>query len=226
MKRLSAIAGPSRSIPNSFEALNNLGATLAARGRFDEAIESYRKAIRIDPNNFEAQYNLGTALAARGQFDEAIENYRKAIQINSTHPETFFHLGMTLGQSGRTREVVAQYREALRLNPDLAGALNNLAWVLAASPDGELRNGAEAVRLAERACELTHYGEPSFLDTLATAYAEAAVFRKRWPQRKKRSNSPPQPGWRRWRRETGNGLSSTAPASPIMSLPQWRNEFR
>ena len=83
---------------------------------------------------------------------------------------------MTLGQSGRTREAVAQYREALRLNPNLAGALNNLAWVLAASPDDELRNGAEAVRLAERACELTHYGEPSFIDTLAAAYAEAGRF--------------------------------------------------
>ncbi len=162
--------------PNSFEALNNLGATLAAKGRFDEAIESYRKAIQIDPNNFEAQYNLGTALAVRGQFDEAIENYRKASQINSNHPETFFHLGMTLGQLGRTREAVAQYRAALRLNPNLAGALNNLAWVLVASPDDELRNGPEAVRLAERACELTHYGEPSFLDTLAAAYAECGRF--------------------------------------------------
>ena len=77
---------------------------------------------------------------------------------------------------GRTREAVVQYREALRLNPDLAGALNNLAWVLAASPDDELRNGAEAVRLAERACELTHYGQPLFIGTLAAAYAEAGRF--------------------------------------------------
>jgi Flp pilus assembly protein TadD len=77
---------------------------------------------------------------------------------------------------GRTREAVAQYREALRLNPNLAGALNNLAWVLAASPGDELRNGAEAVRLAERACELTHYGEPLFIATLAAAYAESGRF--------------------------------------------------
>ena len=142
MKRSRTIARPSRSIRISAEALDN----------------------------------LGVALAAKGRFDEAIENYRKAIQINSNRPETFFHLGMTLGQLGRTREAVAQYREALRLNPNLAGALNNLAWVLAASPDDELRNGAEAVRLAERACELTHYGEPLFIETLAAAYAEAGRF--------------------------------------------------
>jgi Flp pilus assembly protein TadD len=85
-------------------------------------------------------------------------------------------LGMALGQSGRPREAVAQYREALRLNPNLTGALNNLAWALAASPDDELRNGAEAVRLAERACELTHYDEPLFVGTLAAAYAEAGRF--------------------------------------------------
>ncbi len=83
---------------------------------------------------------------------------------------------MTLGQSGRTREAVAQYREALRLNPNLAGALNNLAWMLATSSKAEFRDGTQAVQLAERACELTHYGEPLFLGTLAAAYAEAGRF--------------------------------------------------
>ena len=105
-----------------------------------------------------------------------LKTSRQASQINSNRPETFLHWGMTLGQLGRTREAVVQYREALRLNPNLAGALNNLAWALAASPDDELRNGPEAVRLAQRACELTHYGEPLFLGTLAAAYAEAGRF--------------------------------------------------
>jgi tetratricopeptide (TPR) repeat protein len=162
--------------PNFSVAMNNLGNALAARGRFDEAIENYRQAIQVNPNYCEALDNLGVALATQGRFDEAIENYRQAIQVNSNRPETFFHLGMTLGQLGRTREAVAQYREALRLNPDLAGALNNLAWVLAASSDDELRDGAEAVRLAEHACELTHDGEPLVIGTLAAAYAEAGHF--------------------------------------------------
>ncbi len=162
--------------PNFSDALNNLGVALAAKGRFDEAIENCRKAIQINPNFSDALDNLGVALAAKGRFDEAIENYHKALQINSNCAETCFHLGMTLAQLGRTREAVAQYREALRLNPNLAGALNNLAWVLVASPDDELRNGPEAVRLAERACELTHYGDPSLIDTLAAAYAECGRF--------------------------------------------------
>jgi Flp pilus assembly protein TadD len=162
--------------PNDCEVLNNLGNALADKGRFDEAIENFRQAIRINPNFSEALDNLGIVLAAKGRLDEAIDNYRQAIKANSNRPETFFHLGMTLHQLGRTREAIAQYREALRLNPNLTGPLNNLAWVLAAGPDAGLRNGAEAVRLAEHACELTHYGDPMFIGTLAAAYAEAGRF--------------------------------------------------
>ncbi|HUU21693.1 MAG TPA: hypothetical protein VM389_04075, partial [Phycisphaerae bacterium] len=50
--------------------------------------------------------------------------------------------------------------------------LNNAAWLRATAADGLLRDGARAVKQAQRAVELA--GEsPSRLDTLAAAYAEA-----------------------------------------------------
>ena len=55
----------------------NLGTTLAAGGRIDEAIEHYRKALEIKPGYAEAHVNLGNAMAARGRMDEAIEHYRE-----------------------------------------------------------------------------------------------------------------------------------------------------
>jgi tetratricopeptide (TPR) repeat protein len=165
-----------RILPNIPGVHNNLGVTFAAKGSFDEAIDSYRKAIEINPNYSDALDNLGVALTVKGQFDEAIESYRQAIQIDANRPKTYFHWGMALNQSGHTREAIAKYREALRLDPNLTGALNNLAWVLATSPDDKLRNGAEAVQLAEHACELTNHSEPLFIGTLAAAYAEAGRF--------------------------------------------------
>jgi cytochrome c-type biogenesis protein CcmH/NrfG len=73
-------------------------------------------------------------------------------------------------------EAIGHYREAIRLQPDSVEALNNLAWILAASPEAKFRNGAEAVDLATRACELTKYQNPITLTTVAAAYGEAGKF--------------------------------------------------
>lgn len=162
--------------PNYAYALNNLGIALANQGRLDEAIPCYRQAIQIEPDFPGALNNLGVALAASGQLDEAIEAFHKSIQINPTSSSTLNNLGHVLAARGRFEEAIENYHQAIQINPDFAEALNNLAWVLAASPDDKLRNGAGAVRLAERACELTRHGQPWFMRTLAAAYAEAGRF--------------------------------------------------
>jgi tetratricopeptide (TPR) repeat protein len=60
--------------------------------------------------------------------------------------------------------------------PDSPRMLDELAWLLATYPDSNARDGAEAVRLAERACALTDRRVPALLATLAAAYAEAEDF--------------------------------------------------
>lgn len=79
-------------------------------------------------------------------------------------------------QRGDFAEAAARYRQALDVNPDQLEALNNLAWLLASCRESTVRNGAEAVRLAERACELTEYRRTPVIGTLAAAYAEAGRF--------------------------------------------------
>ena len=54
--------------------------------------------------------------------------------------------------------------------------LNNVAWLRATHPNDEARDGAEAVALAQRACELTGARNLALLSTLAAAYAEAGRF--------------------------------------------------
>ena len=67
-------------------------------------------------------------------------------------------------------------RERCRANPEDVAALNDLAWMLATSPSDEVRNGKEAVRLAEVARDLSKGRDPAVLDTLAAAYAETGHF--------------------------------------------------
>ena len=53
---------------------------------------------------------------------------------------------------------------------------NELAWLLATCRDVEHRNAEQAIKLAERACELSDWSEHKYLGTLAVAYAEAGDY--------------------------------------------------
>jgi len=74
------------------------------------------------------------------------------------------------------RDTVSLFEHMLTLTPNSVQVLNNLAWVMATADDSNVKNPAAAVKFAEKACNLTGYKEPNFLDTLAAAYAAAGRF--------------------------------------------------
>lgn len=64
----------------------------------------------------------------------------------------------------------------MQLDPDAPTAHRELAWLLATHPDPAVRAPAEAIALAERACELTQRRASKALDALAAAYAAGGRF--------------------------------------------------
>jgi tetratricopeptide (TPR) repeat protein len=77
---------------------------------------------------------------------------------------------------GNVQAALASWREGLRADPNSLPLLSQTAWVLAACPEASVRNGPEAVELAERAVKLSASSDPSLLDVLAAAYAEVGRF--------------------------------------------------
>src|SRR5205814_8970360 len=61
------------------------------------------------------------------------------------------NLALALASCARSGEAAREHSEAHRLDPGWPPTMNDLAWLLATDDDAKLRNGAEAVRLAERA---------------------------------------------------------------------------
>ena len=86
----------------------------------------------------------------------------------------------------RAPDGLQRLRDIAANAPDSPRMLDELAWLLATYPDSNSRDGAEAVRLAERACALTERRVPALLATLAAAYAEAGDFPRAVAPAKKR----------------------------------------
>ena len=161
--------------PRNGEAHDNLGKILAMRGQFSEAESHFQAALAIKPNDADAQRAFGLALAQQGRVQDAVQHLQEALRLEPDVPTRLQLAGLLRGL-GKIREAIAQYHQILLKNPDSLDALNNLAWLLATSPDDSLRNGTEAVQLAEKASRLTQYKEIVPLGTLAAAYAEAGRF--------------------------------------------------
>jgi tetratricopeptide (TPR) repeat protein len=162
--------------PDYAEAHNNLGNGFVQQGRMEEAIAQFQKALTIKPDYADAHNNLGSAFLQQGRLDEAVAHYQKALAIKPGDAEVHDHLGTALLQLGRTAEALAHYQKVLAIKPDDASVQNKLAWLLATSPQASLRNGNQAVELAQRANQLTGGDNPVILCTLAAAWAEAGHF--------------------------------------------------
>ncbi len=86
------------------------------------------------------------------------------------------NLEIALSNQKKILTALAQRRELLRSRPKDLTLLNDTAWLLATAPYESVRNGPEAVDLAQRAIKLSDGKNPVILDTLAAAYAEAGRF--------------------------------------------------
>jgi protein O-mannosyl-transferase len=162
--------------PDFAEAHYNFGNALLQKGQLDEAIVQFQKALEIQPDSAEARNNLGWVLLQNGRLDEAIAHFQTALKIQPGFTLAHGNLAMALIRNGQAREAIAQYESILKLQPDNADALSGLAWVLATWPEASVRNGSEAMRLAERANQLTGGQDFQTLRTLAAAYAEGGQF--------------------------------------------------
>jgi protein O-mannosyl-transferase len=164
--------------PDYAEASCNLAGALIGKGDLDGAIAGYTACLAAIPDQEDARYNLASALFLRGRTDEAIVQYQKVLLVHPDSADAHANLGSAFLAKRRVRDAMAEYTKALQISPENLPALSNMAWLLATSADPSLRDGSEAVRLAERADSASTRSDkhPTILRILAAAYAEAGRF--------------------------------------------------
>ena len=112
-----------KRVPNAY---NNLGLAYAEKGRLNEAIMEYKRALALKPGFAKAHTNLGNAYFKKGMLDEAIIEHKKALNINPNLAKAYNNLGMAYGKMYRLDEAVSKYKKALAINPNFAEAHTNL----------------------------------------------------------------------------------------------------
>jgi tetratricopeptide (TPR) repeat protein len=130
------------------------------KGRVDEAIACYQKALALDPDLATAHYNLGNTRSRKGQLEEAIVCYRTAIALDPKFAMAHTNLGVALSRRGRVDEAIACYRTAIASDPKLSTAHYGLGLALAGrgQVDEAIACYREAIRLqpdyAEAHCNI------------------------------------------------------------------------
>ena len=106
----------------------------------------------------------------------AINQFAYALLLRPDWTEAQAKLRGALVLLANSAEGPRHLQDVVSLAPDSPTILNDLAWLLATSPDPALRDGQNAVRFAEHGCALTGSKNPTLLSTLAAAYAEVGRF--------------------------------------------------
>jgi tetratricopeptide (TPR) repeat protein len=150
---------------------------------YSRAIADFTEAIRIDSSP--SKDFMTRAYASRGlcwnelrEFDKAIADLDQAIKIEPASGPIYAFRGLAWRSRRQFERAIEDYEKAIALEADEPLGYNNYAWLLATCEDPRFRDGKKAIVIASRACELSKWTEPNFIDTLAAAHAEAGDFNK------------------------------------------------
>jgi len=182
--------------------MNNLAECYDGAGRLDEfrslIEETFTLSRKVNgpecPDTLSAMDYLAKAYDETGRLDDALKLREEDLKLHlkvlgPTHPDTLStmnDLACSYDETGRRDEALKLREQVLSgrskalgpAHPDTLAAMNELARTLATSRAAEIRNGTNAVHLAEEAVAATQRTNAIFLDTLASAYAETQQFEK------------------------------------------------
>ena len=144
--------------PDSDEIYNNECLTLINLNRFDEAIECYDKALKINPNNVKAWNNKAFALHNLNRLEEAIECYDEALKIDPNFISALQNKAFALRTLNRLEEAIECDEKTLNINPKDFGVWNNKGFCL-----HELNRTDEAIECYDESLKIN----PNFFEAWA-----------------------------------------------------------
>jgi len=168
-------------------------ATLLSLDRMEDALKAIQERLKEEPQNAELMiqealihlqkddYKTGLKLGLDAE--NAIEKSLKTVpkddedqkkKLTETQKFVIQFIANWYLMAGKHPEAKAYYEKFLKLDDSDVLVLNNMAWLLATSPEDSIRDGKRAIELAKKAVAIS--ATPTYISTLAAAYAETGDF--------------------------------------------------
>jgi len=155
---------------------NDRATVLFEIGDFAGAVRNYSGALQLVPGSFSLHANRAVAYFELGDYRRAAQDLNEVVRLRSDDFQSYIDRGWALYHAGQYEAALADYQQALKMDPNALEATINIAWMRATCPNQQYRDGAAALEMAEKACELTERKDPFALGTLAAAQAETGDY--------------------------------------------------
>lgn len=204
--------------PNDAVTYQSRAEVWRSQQKYDAAISDYAKAIELNPKDPGIYSDRGTLWMWKGEHAKAISDFTEAIKLDPGNAVYYQSRGSQLRDVGDLEGHLRDFAEIIKLcesghaDENRYGfAFSMTARIKAAWPEDKYRDGKQALALATHAYEISSrdtkprgFEEPSVLETLAYAAAEAGDFDAavkwakqalKWLQ-KDPYNDPESPEWK------------------------------
>ncbi len=113
---IKAYEGAIRRSPDRDDIYISLGNLYFSEGRYDEAAEVYKKAVKIW-SSADNHYALGQAYLNAGRHSEADREFNTVLRMEPDKPGGYYGLGLNFSKQGRYEDAILQFKEAIRVDP-------------------------------------------------------------------------------------------------------------
>jgi tetratricopeptide (TPR) repeat protein len=147
--------------PTNATAHYNLGFLLSKQKRHEPAIIHFQAVLALNPSDNESRFALAQELEKAQRSDEAMAEYSRIIQSDTANEDATLELVRLMLNRRQHRLALETLEKAHTLSPEKGRTAILLAYLLAANPQYDLRDGARALELAQlvyRATDLVNHG--------------------------------------------------------------------
>ena len=161
--------------PKDETAYSGLASVMFAKREFIKSKAYIEKAIALNPYSPTFRYQEIETCRVLNDPEGMRRAYFSAIALEPS-AEKMADIAWSMHEKGMDAEAVYGLRQALHIKPNSLKSQVRLAWLLAASHDGAVRNGPEALAMAEKLIQSQPFRSPELLDLLAVGQAETGQF--------------------------------------------------